>query len=346
MFKHATAGILIIFTTVLTVNAWDGPPPQKEALTRYAFTEPHMGTAFRIVLFAPDETTATKAAKAAFERITELNRIMSDYDDDSELMKLCKKSQSKPTAVSVDLYRALERAVELGNLTDGAFDVSIGPVVRLWRKARRTRALPDAEALKKALELVDYRKIRLTPQGRMVQLLLMGMLLDLGGIAKGYAAEEALAVLGKHGLKRAMVQAGGDIVVGDSPPDAQGWKIAIAPLKQGEEPKEFLSLRNAGVSTSGDLHQYVEIDGKRYSHIIDPKTGLGLVGRRSVTIIRPNGLSADGWPTAVCVLGPERGLKLIEAQKGMAALLMFETDRGVETTATRNFVNYRWKEPK
>jgi thiamine biosynthesis lipoprotein len=354
MHNHLLLSLLIILLGLWAVNAWDEPAlppltkggPGEVVLTRYTFSEPHMGTTFRIVLYAQDETAATKAAAAAFARIAELNRIMSDYQDDSELMKLCKHSKGEAVAVSVDLYKVLEKAAEISRLSEGAFDVSIGPVVRLWRKARRTRKLPDAAAIKKALELVDYRKIRLEPKGRTVQLLLIGMLLDLGGIAKGYAADAALEILRQHGITRALVAAGGDIVVGDAPPDARGWKIGVAPLKEKEEPSQFLALSNAAVSTSGDLHQYVEIGGKRYSHIIDPKTGLGLVGRRSVSIIAPKGMTADAWATAICVLGPERGLKIVEAQKGMAGLLVFETDLGVVTTSSRNFVKYRWVEDK
>lgn len=330
---------LLVFLGLTGVSALHQP-----ALGRYSFTEPHMGTTFRITLYAPDEAVAKKAASAAFARIAQLNRIMSDYQDDSELMKLCKQSKSEPTVVSVDLYAVLEKALEVSKQTEGAFDVSIGPVVRLWRKARRTREMPDAAALKKALELVNYRKIRLTPEGRTVQLLLVGMLLDLGGIAKGYAADAAMEVLRMHGITRALVAAGGDVVAGESPPDASGWKVAIAPLKAGDDPSDFLQLKNSAVSTSGELYQHVEIGGKRYSHIMDPKTGVGLIGRRSVTIIAKDGMTADAWATAICVQGPERGLKTLEMQLGLAGLFVFEDDTGVVRTASKRFVDYRWRE--
>ncbi len=315
--------------------------PAPTNLTRYTFTEPHMGTTFRIVLYAPDEATAQKAAKAAFARVAELNAIMSDYRPDSELMKLCEKAGGPPVEVSVDLFEVLKKAEEFARLTDGAFDVSISPVVRLWRKARRTREMPKAEEIKKALALVDYRKIKLDAKGRTVQLLLMGMLLDLGGIAKGYAADAALAVLRQHGITRALVAAGGDIAVGDPPPDKPGWKVGIAPLKNPQtEPELYLTLKNAGVSTAGDSEQFVEIAGKRYSHIIDPKTGLGLVGRRSVTVVAPNATISDGLDTGLCVLGVERGLKIVEAREDVAALFVFETDKGVETTLSKRFAKY------
>jgi thiamine biosynthesis lipoprotein len=342
MAKHLIISLLILPCGLLAVNAL-----QPAALTRYTFTEPHMGTTFRIVLYAPDEATAQKAAKSAFARVAELNLIMSDYRPDSELMKLCEKAGGKPVEVSVDLFAVLKKSEEFAKLTDGAFDISISPVVRLWRKARRTGEMPKAEAIKKALELVDYRKIKLDAKGRTVQLLLMGMLLDLGGIAKGYAADAALAVLREHGIASALVAAGGDIAVGDAPPDAPGWKVGIAPLKSSQaEPEHYLLLKNAGVSTAGDSEQFVEINGKRYSHIIDPKTGLGLVGRRSVTVVAPNATISDGLDTGLCVLGVERGLKIVESRADVAALFVFETDKGVETTFSKRFAKYLWRDTK
>jgi FAD:protein FMN transferase len=342
MLKHLIFSLLILPCGLLAVNALQPP-----ALKRYVFSEPHMGTTVRIVLYAPDEIIAKKAAQAAFARIAELNAILSDYQPTSELMRLCEKAGGPPVEVSADLFEVLQKSQEFAEWTDGAFDVSISPVVRLWRKARRTGVMPKADAIKKALDLVDYRKIRLEPKGHTVQLLLVGMRLDLGGIAKGYAADAALAVLRQHGITRALVAAGGDIAVGDAPPDASGWKVGIAPLKKPDAPPEhYLLLKNAGVSTAGDAEQFALVDGKRYSHIIDPKTGMGLVGRRSVTVIAPNATTSDGMDTGLCVLGVERGLKLVDARSDVAALFVFETDKGVETTASKRFAKYLWREPK
>jgi thiamine biosynthesis lipoprotein len=336
MCKHLLISVLIIFAGLWAVNALGDP-----ALTRYSFSEPHMGTLFHIILYAPDEAAAKKAARDAFARIDELNAILSDYKADSELMKLSARAGGEAVPVSVDLFRVLQAAEEIARLSDGAFDISISPVVRLWRKARKTRTLPDAAEIKKALELVDYRKIRLDATGRTVQLLLMGMLLDLGGIAKGYAADAALEVLRRHGLGRALVAAGGDIAVGDSPPDAAGWKIGIAPLRDPQGPPRYnLLLRNRAVSTAGDANQHVDIGGKRYSHIVDPKTGIGLVGPRSVTVIAPRGTLADGLDTAVCVMGPERGLALLESLKDVEGIMVFETAAGEKVTMSKGFGKY------
>ncbi len=236
MTKHLTLVLLILCGGLCVVNASPRASPRALGvdplgLQRFTFSEPHMGTTARIVLYAPDEAAAKKAAKAAFARIAELNKILSDYDPDSELMRLCKHAGGDAVPVSVDLFRVLQEAEKYAKLSDGAFDVSIGPVVRLWRKARRTREMPNAAAIKAALDQIDYRKIRLDPKGRTVRLLLMGMLLDLGGIAKGYAADAALAVLRQHGITQALVALGGDIAVGEPPPGSAGWRIGIAPLQ-------------------------------------------------------------------------------------------------------------------
>lgn len=340
MLKHFFVCSVILVGTLAGVNALEPRPVE-----RFTFSEPHMGTVFRIVLYAPDETTAKKAAREAFARIAQLDGIMSDYRPASELMQLCKKAGGDSVPVSIDLFTVLQKAEEISKLSEGAFDVSVGPIVKLWRRARRTRVLPDAEQIKKALELVDYKNIKLDAQRRTVQLLLAGMLLDLGGIAKGYAAAAALEVLRNRGITRALVAAGGDIAVADSPPDAPGWKVGIAPLKNPDSPPtHYLSLKHAAVSTSGDSEQYVELGGKRYSHHVDPKTGLGLVGRRSVTIIAPKGKIADGFAGAACILGKEKGLKMIESLDGYAGLFVFETAHGIETTPSKRFTMHQWRE--
>src|SRR5262249_4059054 len=185
--------------------------------------------------------------------IAELDGIMSDYRPASELMRLCKKAGGAPVRVSEDLFAVLQRAQEISRLSGGAFDVTVGPVVRLWRRARRTRQMPDPKELEGALALVGYLNIRPDAKARTAQLRREGILLDLGAIARGYAADAALAVLRRFGITRALVAAGGDIAVGEAPPDAEGWKVGVAPLKDaGARPSRYLMLKNAGVSTSGD----------------------------------------------------------------------------------------------
>jgi thiamine biosynthesis lipoprotein len=313
---------------LIVACAFAGEP----ALQRYEFTEPHMGTRFRIVLYAPDAATASRAAAAAFARITRMDDTMTDYNPDSELMSLSRRAGGPPLRVSEDLFRVLEKSQELAQRTNGAFDVTAGPVIRLWRRARRRSELPDPTELAHARSLVGYKLLRLDPAKRTAQLLKPGMQLDLGGIAKGFAADEALEALRQQGINRALVAGGGDIAAGAPPPGKQGWRIGIAPLKSPDAPPtHFLTLHDAGVSTSGDAEQYVEIGGKRYSHIIDPRTGQALLGHRSVTVVAPSATATDSLATAISVLGPRRGLELAKTLPGVGLYFVQFSRRGIRT---------------
>ena len=177
---------------------WGSQPGARALLRRFEFSQIEMAVTVRVLLYSADEPAATAAAKATFDRVHELNGIMSDYDETSEVRRLCDNAVQKPVAVSPDLWKVLEHAQQVSQRSDGAFDVTVGPVVRLWRRARRQKELPSPEALKKAREVVGYRYIKLDPQRKTVELLKKGMRIDLGGIAKGYAMDEALAVLGKR----------------------------------------------------------------------------------------------------------------------------------------------------
>jgi thiamine biosynthesis lipoprotein len=295
-----------------------------------------MGTRFQVTLFADNEAAARRAADAAFDRAAALDARLSDYKPDSELMRLCARAGQGPQAVSPDLLRVLERSHDMSRRSAGAFDVTIGPVVRLWRLARRTRELPPANELRAALALVGYDKLRLNGEHRTAELLRSDMRLDLGGIAKGFAADEMLKDLRTAGCPVALVAAGGDIVAGDPPPGTDGWSVAIAPLEIGERSPR-LTLRNAAVSTSGDAERFVEIAGRRYSHIVDPRTGLGLTGRYAVTVVAPDGATADAAATAAAVLGPEAGIKLADSMPGCAARFIRGNGHAIEVTASERF---------
>jgi thiamine biosynthesis lipoprotein len=192
-----------------------------------------------------------------------------------------------------------------------------------------------------ARALVGWRQIRLDPVGRKVELTKPGMLLDFGGIAKGYIADQARTVLIKRGVTRCLVSVAGDIAAGEAPPDRDGWRIGIAPLDSADgEPSRYLRLANCSVSTAGDAFQFVEIDGVRYSHIVDPATGLGLTRRISVTVVASQGVMADGLDTAASILGPERGLKMIQQTKGAVGLIAIATDMGITVTESEGFEKY------
>jgi FAD:protein FMN transferase len=307
-------------------------------LARFEETQPHMGTLARIVLYAPHRDAAAEALRTAFDRIEILNSTFSDYLPDSELSRLCEHAGGGPIAVSHHLVRILSEAQLLAKKSGGAFDVTAGPVIRLWRRARRQRELPSPEQLVHALERTGYQYLKLNSTDSTAELMKAGMLLDLGGIAKGYAADEALKSLKECGIQSALVALGGDIAVSDAPPGKDGWTIEIATngFPGLAKPKPLL-LRQAAVSTSGDAEQYVEIGGIRYSHIIDPRTGNALTGRSSVTVIAPTATESDGLATAISVLGPDRGLELVESAPGVAALMIQETEQGVKM-----FTSRRW----
>ena len=337
--KRLTATALTF--AVLLASAAAGRPPSaaQSPLTRYEFAQAHMGTQFRIVLYARDAGTAARASAAAFERIARLDATMSDYRETSELMMACKRAAHDWVGVSRDLFRVLALSERVARQSAGAFDVTVGPVVRLWRRARRMNELPDAKKLAAARRLVGYRRLRLDARRQAMRLDKAGMLIDLGGIAKGYAADAALAALKDYGVRSALVAAGGDIVTGDAPPDSRGWTVAVRGLGSTDEAKlVHLRLANAAVSTSGDAEQFVEINGVRYSHIVDPRTGGALTGRRSVTVVARRGWAADALATAASVLGAPAARRLIDRSKHAAARI--EEMRGDRLSVSQS---KRWR---
>jgi len=306
---------------------------------RFEFTRPEMGVPFRIVLYAPNVADAEAAAIAAFARIEQLNDILSDYDTDSELSRLSRTAgEGRAVPVNEDLWFVLTHSQEMAARSDGAFDITVGPVMNLWRKARREKKLPRPDSLTNARAAVGWRKLELDTRQQTAMLLVPDMKLDLGGIAKGYALDEALKTLRARGVTRALVTGGGDMVAGEPPPGQKGWRIEVAPLDvTNAPPARFVSLRNAALATSGDVFQHVEIDRRRYSHIVDPRTGLGLTDHSLVTVIARDGTTADALATAVSVLGPELGLKLIESTPGAAALLVRKPRDEIELRESQRF---------
>jgi thiamine biosynthesis lipoprotein len=309
---------------------------------RFEFQRPEMGMAFRIVLYATSEGQANRAAEAAFQRIKELNDVMSDYDEASELSKLSRSSGTgRAVPLSPDLWLVLSRAQELAERSHGAFDVTVGPFVQLWRRARRQHELPDQSRLAQAREGVGYQHVRLDPSAHTAELLVANMKLDLGGIAKGYAIGEALKTLQRSEIARALVEGGGDVAVSEPPPGKEGWRFELSSLDvSNAPPARFLLLKNVAISTSGDLYQRLEIKGKRYSHIVDPHTGIGLTDHSLVNVIAPESITADSLTKVVSVLGPEQGLQFIKEYPGVEARVAREPDGKIETRETPGFAQY------
>jgi thiamine biosynthesis lipoprotein len=295
---------------------------------RFEFAQPHMGTMVRITLYARDEPGAARASGAAFDRIARLDAVLSDYRDDSELTALSRRAGGGPVVVSADLFRVLDAAQAIARASDGAFDATVGPMSVLWRQARRRRQLPEAERMADARARVGYAKLALDAAARTAALGDGGMQLDLGGIAKGFAADEAMRVLEANGIRRALIAAGGDIVASGAPPGARGWTVAVGTIPGAAAPPP-LALADAAVSTSGDAEQFFEAGGTRYSHIFDPRTGAALTGRRSVTIRARDGTTSDALATAVSVMGAAAGLALVERTPGAAGLVVVETGQSI-----------------
>jgi thiamine biosynthesis lipoprotein len=251
---------------------------------------------------------------------------------------LCLRPVGEPTRVSPELFYIINESQRVARETGGAFDITVGPYVHAWRIARKTNVLPSAEELARLRQRIGYEKLRLDARSQSVTLLVPNMELDLGGIGKGYAADEALAVMRRKGITRALVAASGDIAIGDAPPGKAGWKVGIQSMDgDPDELYRTVILHNAGISTSGDTEQNVQIDGVRYSHIIDPTTGLGLTNRIQDTIIGPNATITDGLDTPIGIMGVKRGLALIDSHPELAAIIVTKDAEGRHVFASRQF---------
>lgn len=335
-------GLATLLCTVLVATPPQAPQPAapQPALSRYTASERLMGMDFTLTFYCPDEASANRASRAVFQRIRELNTVLSDYDPDSELRRLSATAGTgNEVPLSDDLWNVLQFGETLSEKSDGAFDLTVGPLVQLWRKSRRVRSLPPDDILAPARAATGYRKLHLDPAKRTARLDMPKMQLDCGGIAVGYALDESLWLLKEMGIDSAMIDGSGDIAVSSPPPGEPGWRIAVAPLEPNGPPSQTLILKHASVTTSGDAWQHVEIDGVRYSHIVDSRTGLGLTTRSSVTVLAKTGIVADSYATAACVLGPEKGLALIESEPTAACL--FLTVPAGSTTPERH-ASKRW----
>ncbi len=281
---------------------------------RFEFERPEMGVAIRIVVHGDDAKAIEQAAEAAFDRFRTLNAVMSDYDEDSELMLLSRRSSEEFEKtgvlpwikVSDDLYAVLTASKRFAELSGGAFDITVAPLVRLWRRARRMHELPKPELIAKARELVGNDLWELDEKTQSVRLKKKGVRFDLGGIAKGYAIDRAFEVLQAAGFATVLVDAGGDMRVGKAPPG--GWKIAAVGSTD-----EMVPLENRSLATSGDTYRFVEFAGVRYSHIVDPKTGYGLQSSLIVRVTAPTACEADALASACSVQGPEKSGDLIKS---------------------------------
>ncbi len=312
VFPKIRAELLLFF--LVAFCSCTSNPKIDARLQRFEYEQPQMGVPFRIILYARDESEAERAATAAFNRIAGLNHILSDYETDSEISELSRTSgKNIEVKVSDDLWNVLLPSQELARQSNGAFDVTVGPCIGLWRKARREKKLPPPDQIEHFRERVGYQNLILNKEKHTAKLLKSDMRLDVGGIAKGYAADEAIKILRGLGIQSALVAASGDLSIGDPPPGEKGWKVEIAGYDRPDGPAAgYAILSNCGVSTSGDLFQRLEIDGVRYSHILNPYTCVGMTNHALATVIAPKDTTADALATAMTILKAKAVLKLAE----------------------------------
>lgn len=308
---------------------------------KYVFEKAKMGSPFIIMAYADDSLKLRSAVEKAYRKVDNLNAIFSDYAETSEISQLCKKAKrGEWQRVSPELYAVLVMSLEASKASNGAFDVTVGHIVKAWRKAKKEKVLPNADLLKTALSKTGWRYLELQQLGNTYKVRFNrdGMLLDFGGIVKGYAAQEVVRILSEHGFPACLADAGGDLAIGQNPPNAEGWLVGVGlPQEENRLLQQFLTLKNQAVATSGDMYNYLEVNGKRYSHIVNPKTGLGLTHQRNVTIVAPDGAQADWLATACSVLSIKKALRLVKSYKNTEILMLERYKSGIKMYQSAGF---------
>ncbi len=312
-----------------------------------------MGGECRIVLYAPDRETARDAAIAAFDRVESVEQALSDWRADSEVRQVERaltERPGEPVEISATLGEAIDRSIVVAEASDGAFDPTVAPLVELWRATQRSGVLPADSVVEAARTKVGWSRIQRSPgsadASRPTLAAPAGTRFDFGGIGKGYGADEALEVLRARGMSAALVELGGDFAVGAAPPGKAGWTLAIA-TGLGDE-RIVLTLESCGVATSGDLERFVEVGGVRYSHLLDPATGLGLTTPIAVTVVAPDAALADGLASAISVAATRDGADLASLLErfGAAARVVVGTTPGDVDSSRHLETIGAWPEPE
>jgi thiamine biosynthesis lipoprotein len=344
--KQIGSVVIVVFVACLIVVALyfsAGPGKHVELDSRHRMV---MGTFARVVVIAKDSDDAGKCIESAFAQINKVDDSMSDYKSDSEISRVNREGFRKAVKLSQSTYDVLQRSIEFSELTDGAFDITVGPLVELFREAKEKNVLAEQDEIDDAKSKVGFEKLKLDNENRTVQFTVEGMQLDLGGIAKGYAVDKAVETMQSRGAISGMVDLGGDIRCFGAPLKGRDhWVIGLQNPDIGRDsagPEVLLKLKmtNGAIATSGDYQQYILIEGKRYSHIIDRKTGTSSEGLSSVTIIADNATNADALATAVSIMGSEKGLELIENIPGTEAILITSQPeyKLIKTTGAEKYI--------
>ncbi len=299
-----------------------------------------MGTFAHVIAVAPDEATAQTALEEARDELIRVDAMMSDYKPDSLLSQVNRRAAVEPVVVNEELFDLLQKSVEYSRRTDGTFDITVGPLVDLWKRVGKENRRPTDEELEAASRCVGLDKLELEAADRTVRFAVEGMRLDLGGIAKGHAIDRAVQRMRQVGAIGGLVDIGGDLRCFGTPSRGRAhWGIGLQHPRQERALLLKLRLNDRAVATSGDYRRFVVIDGQSHSHIVDPSRRDGVQGLTSVTILAPQALDADAMATAVSVMGPEKGLRWVETQEGVEAILVeSDTGRVVYSSGARQFV--------
>lgn len=297
--------------------------PADPAPRRYTYREVHLGVEVRITLWAPNDSQASSAARQAFAEVARLEDIFSDWRPGSEVRRL-EGAAGRWQPLSPELCEVLAVALRVARASHGAFDPTLGPLTHLWRAARERGVPPSSAEISAAREATGYRWLDLDTAGRRIRLRRAGMRLDLGGVAKGYILQRAVGVLARAGVSRVLVEGGGDLVAGAPPPQQEGWTIE-APFADTALARRVRALAHAALATSGPVEQFMVVNGRRESHIIDRATGHGVRSSRVATAIGTDAALVDATATALTVLPDRAGLRLLR-QLGLAGSVIIPPD--------------------
>ena len=303
----------------------------------YSREEAIMGTAVRVELWHDDATAARAALSAVMDEMHRIDVLMSPYKPESELSRINREAAQKPVVISREMFDLILRSIEFSKLSGGAFDITFSSVGYLYDY--REHVKPTDEQIAKALPGINYRHLQLDAKGRTIRYARPGVRIDLGGIAKGYAVDNCIAILKGRGITNAIVTAGGDSrLLGDR--RGRPWNVGIRDPRQRGEVAAVLPLADVAISTSGDYERYFEEDGVRHHHIINPRTGKSATGVRSVTIIGPDGITTEGLTKSVFVKGPKEGMRLIESLKGIDAIIIDDAGHMLYSPGLRDAVRH------
>jgi len=295
-----------------------------------------MGNRFEITVVGDDRLWADKRIDDAVEEIKRIEKLFTTFDESSQTNLINRNAGIAPVKVDREVYDLIERSKKISTLTQGAFDITYGSIdKRLWNFDKTMTSLPDAQTAKKLVRLINYRNVILDEKNCSVFLKEKGIRIGFGGIGKGYAAEKAKSLLQQKGVKSGIINAAGDLTAWGHQPNGKPWTIGIADPDTKRQAFSFLEITNTSIATSGNYEKFVLIDGKKYSHTIDPKTGLPVRGIKSVTIICPNAEIADAMATPVMIMGIKTGLDMLNQIKGIAGIVIDDNDK-IYTTKNIN----------